>query len=89
MKSVFQLLISVLATITLTAAFAPVAFAPRTSSSVNLFGGKKKPSPASKGIADPDVFGGKGKKITVREDEDNAMWIEEPKEDKKKGQKGK
>ena len=26
---------------------------------------------------------GKGAKITVREDEDNAMWVDEPKEKKK------
>jgi hypothetical protein len=31
---------------------------------------------------------GRGKRITIREDEDNAMWIEEPKE-KKPPKKGK
>ena len=35
---------------------------------------------------DLDVFAGRGKRITIREDEDNAMWIDEPK-DKKKGGK--
>jgi hypothetical protein len=34
---------------------------------------------------DKDVFGGRGAKITIREDEDAAMWIDEPKADKKKG----
>jgi hypothetical protein len=58
--------------------FAPVTFAPRASTSLDIFGGgKKKPAAADKkGGKDLNVFGGRGSKITVREDEDNAMWIE-------------
>ncbi|GKY98806.1 hypothetical protein MPSEU_000836700 [Mayamaea pseudoterrestris] len=83
MSSFMQLTIALVATFALTSAYAPVAFTPRTSAtSVNLFGGNKKP--AGKGKTE-DFLGGKGAKITVREDEDNAMWIEEPKDkDKKK-----
>lgn len=59
-------------------AFAPTAFTSRSETSLAFFGGgaKKTPEP-KKGGMDSDVFGGKGKRITVREDEDNAMWIEE------------
>ena len=56
----------------------PVAF--RTETSVNRCGyGKPKPKKDDKkgGEKNRDVFGGRGKKITVREDEDNAMWIED------------
>ena len=42
---------------------------------------KPKPKKDAGGM-DKDVFEGKGKKITIRQEEDNAMWIEEP---KKKG----
>ncbi|KAL7575580.1 hypothetical protein ACA910_020152 [Epithemia clementina (nom. ined.)] len=41
---------------------------------------KKKPDPKKKaapGQKDMNVFAGRGKRITVREDEDNAMWIDE------------
>ena len=73
------------ATLAVTSAFAPVAFAPRTSTAVNIFGafggGNKKPA-ASK--EKENFLGGKGAKITVREDEDAAMWIDEPKKDTKK-----
>lgn len=41
---------------------------------------------ASKGN-EVNVFGGRGARITVREDEDNAMWVEEPGDLKKKGKK--
>jgi hypothetical protein len=41
--------------------------------------------PAKKGPKmDQSVFGGSGKKITIRQDEDNAMWFDEPKDNKKK-----
>lgn len=36
--------------------------------------GKKK---KGKGAMDTNVFAGKGKRITVREDEDNAMWVDD------------
>lgn len=65
------------------AAFSSVAsgFAPtfvgqqRPGSELSMFGfgGKKKAAPQESGGVDADVFGGKGKKITVREDEDNDM----------------
>ena len=67
----------------------PVAFR-QTTTSLNLFenlfgGGKKKEEkPKQIGGMDADVFGGKGKRITVREDEDNAMWIEDDSGDRKK-----
>lgn len=35
---------------------------------------------------DVNVFAGRGKRITVREDEDNAMWVAE---DPKTGKRGK
>jgi hypothetical protein len=59
--------------------FAPVAFAPRASTSLDIFGGgKKKPAAGAdkKGGKEFNVFGGRGSKITVREDEDNDMWVE-------------
>ena len=34
---------------------------------------------------DADVFGGRGARITIREDEDNAMWVEEDDSGKRKG----
>jgi hypothetical protein len=84
MKSIIQILVVLVSAFAVTSAFAPVAFAPRTATvSMNLFGGNKKPA-AGKGKAE-DFLGGKGAKITVREDEDAAMWVEEPKDkDKKK-----
>jgi len=79
MKSFTALLIVlVAAAISVSSGFAPVAFAPRTATTaVSMFGGGKKKEVKKPGGVDPDVFGGKGKRITVREDEDNAMWIEE------------
>mmetsp|Transcript_21556 Transcript_21556/g.44987 ORF Transcript_21556/g.44987 Transcript_21556/m.44987 type:complete len:101 (+) Transcript_21556:99-401(+) len=63
-------------------AFAPVAPANRATSelSMGLFDAfqPKKPAPKSDpNKIDTDVFGGRGKRVTVREDEDNAMWIED------------
>jgi hypothetical protein len=54
---------------------------------MGLFDKKPAPKKGPAGGKDLDVFGGRGKRITVREDEDNAMWVEEPKkpQDKKKG----
>ena len=50
----------------------------------------KEDKPSSSGGMDNDVFGGKGDRITIREDEDNAMWVDDgDKKDKKKGPFGK
>jgi hypothetical protein len=57
-----------------------------TSTSLAFFGGKKPAKKQDPNKQDADVFAGKGKKITVRQDEDNAMWIEE---DKKTGERKK
>lgn len=65
-------------------AFVPTAFVPRSmvasstsTTSLGLFGGgKKKPAASGGPKKDQSVFGGKGNRITVREDEDAAMWIE-------------
>ena len=70
-------------------AFAPAA-QPATSTALNMglfdaFQPKKKPE---SGGMDKNVFGGRGARITIREDEDAAMWIEED-DKKKKGKKGK
>lgn len=52
----------------------------------NLFGGgkKKEEKPKQVGGMDVNVFGGKGKRITIREEEDDAMWVEDDKGDRKK-----
>ena len=52
---------------------------------MGLFDKPKKPA---KGGADAWLEG-RGKKITIRQDEDNAMWIEEPKPKKPTPKKGK
>lgn len=49
------------------------------STGLGLFGGKKPPAKN-----DNAWLEGQGKRITVRDDEDAAMWIEEPKDNKKK-----
>jgi len=90
-SSLIKTLFALLALVAVTSAFAPVFTPAKTiDSSVNLFGGKKK-KPAKSGEMDKNVFGGRGARITIREDEDNAMWIEEPKDKggKKGGKKGK
>jgi hypothetical protein len=79
MKSFLLLLALVLA---VASAFAPIAVVPQqtttSTTQVNLFGGKKKPAAGKPGPKqDIDVFAGRGKKVTIRQDEDNAMWIEE------------
>ena len=63
-------------------AFSP-AFVGRTTSELGIFGGKKAPKKAAGG-KNMDTFGGKAPRITVREDEDAAMWVEEPDDKKKK-----
>lgn len=50
-----------------------------STTSLGLFGGKTPPSKN-----DNAWLQGRGKRITVREDEDAAMWIDEPKDNKKK-----
>jgi hypothetical protein len=85
MKSVF-FLFALMAT--LAASFAP-ALAPRTTSSLAFFGGSKKPAAKE----EEGFLDGKGKRITIRDDEDNDMWVEEDDKgkrtnpDKKKGGK--
>ena len=76
MKSILLLLALVLA---VASAFAPLTVPPTTTTTqVGLFGGKKKPAAGKQGPKqDVDVFAGRGKKVTIRQDEDNAMWIEE------------
>lgn len=91
MKSVL-LLLSLLVAISY--GFAPAIVkttSTTTALNMGLFDGpKKKPAPAAGkgkkagGEKDLNVFGGRGKKITVREDEDAAMWIDEEDAKKKK-----
>lgn len=69
--------------------FAPVQQpASTTSLQMGLFDGfmpKPKPKEPEKiGGMDAGVFGGRGKKVTIREDEDNDMWIEDDKGGRKK-----
>lgn len=56
---------------------------------MGLFDAFQPKPPVKKGgpKQDANVFAGRAKKITIRQDEDNAMWIEEPKkkDTKKKG----
>jgi hypothetical protein len=71
-----------------TQAFAPSSIGQSSTSTttslhMGLFDGMMK-KPAKKEANKEDVFGGRAAKITIRQDEDNAMWIEEPKPDKKK-----
>jgi hypothetical protein len=72
-----------------TQAFAPSSIGQSSTSTtttslhMGLFDGMMK-KPAKKDAGKEDVFGGRAAKITIRQDEDNAMWIEEPKPDKKK-----
>ena len=96
MMNKFASLLVVLLVAVSVSSFAPVAFAPRASTSLDIFGGgKKKPAAGAdkKGGKDLNVFGGRGSRITVREDEDNAMWIEGDDGDREsvtgKGNKGK
>ena len=47
-----------------------------------------QPKPQGGGKPESDVFGGRGARITIREDEDNAMWVEEDDSGKRKGIRG-
>jgi len=88
MKSIVSLLFLL---VSVSAFMQPIPAPAATSLQMGLFDGVfgKKDEPKKKmvGGMDANVFGGKGKKITVREDEDNAMWVEDPKD--KKPKKGK
>lgn len=46
---------------------------------------KDDSSKKKKGEMDAGVFGGKADRITVREDEDNAMWVDEDDKGNRKG----
>ena len=88
MKSIASLF---LLAVSVTSFTAPQPVATTTSSTAlnmglfDAFGGKPKPKEPEKiGGMDVNVFGGRGKKITIREDEDNAMWIEEDDSGKRK-----
>ena len=94
-SSLIKTLFALLAILALSQAFAPaILMTPTktmTTTSLNLFGGKKK-KPEGGESGGGGFLEGKGARITIREDEDNAMWIDEPGDmDKKKkgGKKGK
>lgn len=73
--------IAVLLLATSASAFAPVA--PKSAASTELNMGlfdafsPKKPAPKQEPSGGEGFLEGRGKKITIREDEDNAMWIDE------------
>ena len=77
MKSIATLLLLLVSVASFTAK-QPVA----TTTALNMglfdaFIPKPKPKEPEKiGGMDSSVFGGKGKKVTIREDEDNDMWVE-------------
>ena len=89
----YKLCLALLAIAGLAQAFSPTCYysvAKPIDSSLGLFGGKKPDKKPKKGEMDKDVFAGRGSRITIREDEDNAMWVDEPGDMKKgKGKKGK
>ena len=94
-SSLIKTLFALLAILALSQAFAPaILMTPTktttTTTSLDLFGGKKKKPEG--GESGGGFLEGKGARITIREDEDNAMWVDEPGDmDKKKkgGKKGK
>lgn len=81
-SSLFKISFVCIAFLALSQAFAPsVGLRPAemVDTSLNLFGGKKKDKKPKPGEMDKNVFGGRGARITIREDEDNAMVrIHEP-----------
>jgi len=93
-SSLIKTLFAMLAILALSQAFAPaILMTPTktTTTALDLFGGKKK-KPEGGESGGGGFLEGKGARITIREDEDNAMWIDEPGDmDKKKkgGKKGK
>lgn len=91
LQSVLLALFVVLAAICSSSSFSSCAFVSRSATSgttlnMGLFDGfQQKPKPKKEAVKqDQSVFAGRGNKVTIREDEDNAMWVEDPK-DKKKG----
>jgi hypothetical protein len=90
-QSIVFVLVALMACILSSDAFSVVQrpFLTRASTSLNMglfdaFLPKPQPKggPSKKEL---EMLTGKGKRVTIREDEDNAMWIDEPKKDKKKG----
>jgi|Transcript_19616 hypothetical protein len=89
-----SVILVVLASASNSVAFAPTLFGVRTTSThleMGLFdflnpksNEESAPKKGGSGKIDKDVFGGKGDRITVREEEDGAMWIDEPKDKKGK-----
>jgi hypothetical protein len=88
MKSILAALLLVAVTVSGFTALQQPVRATSTTLQMGLFDAfipKPKPKEPKKiGGMDASVFGGKGKKVTIRQDEDNAMWIEE---DEKGGRK--
>ena len=82
MKSFVSTFLAILVLLVASCSAFQAAPSPRVSStSLAVFGGKKKPEKKD----DTSFLAGRGARITIREDEDAAMWIEEPKDTKKKG----
>lgn len=83
MKSIASLLLLV---VSVTSFTAPQPATTGTALNMGLFDGfKPKPKEPEKiGGMDVSIFGGKGKKVTIREDEDNDMWVEDDKGGRKK-----
>jgi hypothetical protein len=97
MMSIRSILVTLLSMMAVVSAFTTVPTRPTfvavqssTTSLNGLFDFLQPPKKAAGGDKrgplkqDANVFAGRGKRITIREDEDNAMWVEEPKDPKKK-----
>ena len=93
--SIRSILVTLLSMMAVVSAFTTVPTRPSfvavqssTTSLNGLFDFLQPPKKPAGGRAplkqDADVFAGRGKRITIREDEDSAMWVEEPKDAKKK-----
>lgn len=87
-----HIIFSILTVLALSHAFHPAvrnAAGSTTQLQMGLFDGMfgSKPEPKKTPPKKPDGGGfldGAGARITIREDEDNAMWIDEPADKKKK-----
>ena len=86
MKSIASLLLLAVSVTSFTAPQPVLTTTSSTALNMGLFDAfKPKPKEPEKiGGMDANIFGGKGKKVTVREDEDNDMWIEDDKGGRKK-----